>query len=78
MFLDLCHNFCILKLKQRIESCIEKQRFSSMGRVVASKGVGLKVSSVAVSKSPTTLLTCDNSTLEAKTLFLDTLFNLLF
>ena len=33
----------------------------------------LKVSGVAVSKSPATLLTCNNSTLAAETLFLDTL-----
>ena len=38
----------------------------------------MKVSGVMVSKSPATSLTCSNSTLAAKTLFLDTSFNLSF
>ena len=35
----------------------------------------MKVSGVAVSKSTATLQTCNTSTLAAKTLFFDTLFN---
>ena len=37
----------------------------------------MKVSAVAVSKSPAASLTCNNSTLAAKTLCFDTLFNTL-
>ena len=41
-------------------------------------GVEVESNGVAVSKLSTTSLTCDNTTLAAKTLFFDTLFNLSF
>ena len=69
--------YFVTLLKRKIEHVSKHNVLAARVELLHVSWVAVKSKRVAVSKSPANLLTCNNSTLAAKTLFLDKLFKII-